>query len=108
MECIYLIGSIETSLYKIGVTTKKDLQTRLKNIQVGCPYKIDIIDTYPSWFSYKVEGILHRTMQSNKTDGNGVKLHGEWFYLGLEEVAKFRERCELNEQNYLMTKDLGI
>lgn len=108
MKYIYLIGSIETSLYKIGVTSKKELKNRLSNIQVGCPYKVEVIDIFPSEYSYKVEKILHRTMSTNKTDGNGVPLHGEWFYLGLEEVYKFQERCKLNEDNYILFKDSGF
>ena len=106
--CIYLIGSKETSLYKIGVTSQKKVNTRLINIQVGCPYKVELIEVFKSFDSYTIEKILHRTLSANKRDGNGVKLHGEWFYLGLEEVYKFREKCQLAESNLAFAKDLGI
>jgi len=106
MNCIYLIGSKETSLYKIGVTDNKGIQIRLLNIQVGCPYKIEIIDSFSTPYAYEVEGIIHRSLSSNKEDANGVPLRGEWFYLGLEEVYGFQEKCLFNESNYKIVKDL--
>ena len=106
MECIYLIGSHETSLYKIGVTEEVEIKTRLRNIQVGCPYKIEVIDCFPTIYAYKVEKIVHRSLSCEKTDGNGVPLHGEWFYLGLENVYKFQEKCTLSESNYKIIQDL--
>lgn len=106
MDCIYLIGSHETSLYKIGVTKKEEILTRLRNIQVGCPYKVEVIDTFPSYYAYKVEKMLHRSLRCEKKDGNGVPLHGEWFYLGLVDVYKFQEKCLLNETNYKIIQNL--
>lgn len=106
MECIYLIGTHEKSLYKIGVTEEKEIKTRLRNIQVGCPYKIEIIDSFPTPYAYKVEKILHRSLVCEKTDGDGVSLHGEWFYLGLVDVYKFQEKCLLSETNYKIIENL--
>ncbi len=100
MECIYLIGSKDSSLYKIGVTKQANIKKRLENIQVGCPYNIEVLDVFESKYPYKVEKIIHRSLSFCKEDANGVKLRGEWFYLGLETVYKFKEICMLHEQNY--------
>ena len=108
MECIYLIGSKETSLYKIGVTRQHDIKKRLENIQVGCPYKVEVIEVFESENPYKVEKIIHRSLKGCKEDANGIKLRGEWFYLGLEFVYKFKDKCILHERNYLLTKSFEI
>jgi len=82
----------DKTLYKIGFTRDK-ISTRVKNIQTGCPYKIEIVDTFESEHSKKIEKTLHNFFSYNNT-------HGEWFELSCTEEFKFRSMCEKYEKMY--------
>lgn len=88
---VYLIKMVndDKTLYKIGITKNK-ISTRIKNIQTGCPYKIEIVDTYVSEYSRMIEKTLHNYFSYNHT-------HGEWFELSCSEEFKFKSMCEKYE-----------
>jgi hypothetical protein len=86
---VYLLKIINNDkpLYKIGYTTKS-MNNRLKNIQTGCPHKIDIVETYKSEYGKIIEKTLHNIFSHKKT-------HGEWFNLDLSDEVNFVGLCEI-------------
>jgi len=103
MTYTYLIGNKNKSLFKIGHT--KDLNARLIGIQVGCPYKVEIIYAYPSMYATKIEGVMHRHFASSKEDQDGEGLVGEWFCLGPLEIESFMGECKKIDDNIKILKE---
>lgn len=96
---IYLIkadGDYDTR-YKIGIT-KKTPQQRLKQLQTGNPYKLEIVDIYQSEFADKIERTFHNIYNSNNT-------HGEWFELDMEQIFEFKDNCRKYEKNFEILKE---
>ena len=89
---IYLLKMIneDKTLYKIGYTTGS-VYNRIKNIQTGCPYKIEVADTFTSSYSKIIETTLHNMFSHKKT-------HGEWFDLGSVDEFNFKSLCEKYEK----------
>ena len=89
---IYLlkIDTPDKRLYKIG-STKGSVHNRIKSLQTGCPYEIQLIEKYETIFGQVVERTLHNRYVSDKT-------HGEWFYLNLSEEVNFLENCKKIEE----------
>lgn len=69
-DYIYVVGNRAKSICKIGYS--KYPFSRLKSIQVGCPYPITIIALYEG--SKETEKKLHNKFKK-------LKLSGEWFSL---------------------------
>ena len=65
---VYIIGSLHFGFVKIGYS--KDVRKRLKQIQTGCPFELDIIARFPG--TVAIEKSLH-----DKYDE--YRLRGEWF-----------------------------
>jgi hypothetical protein len=57
--------------FKVG-HTYQDVKARVKQLQTGCPTKINIIDEIPSFFPGKLERAIHKILEP-------YRLHGEWF-----------------------------
>lgn len=70
---IYLIRAGETNKYKIGYSTPWTLDKRVKDLQVGCPDKLEVIDWVLSR-STEDEKTLHRIYGQ-------YRIHGEWFVI---------------------------
>lgn len=89
---IYLLKIIsdDKTLYKIGYTTGS-VYNRIKNIQTGCPYKIEVADVYISPYSKIIEKTLHNLFSYKNT-------HGEWFDLGSIDEFNFRKLCQQYEK----------
>lgn len=68
-------------MVKIGYSD--DPHARIRDLQVGCPYKLKLIGTRPG--SRKEEKSLHSLFYNHR-------LHGEW-YQGHEEVLDFVKYC---------------
>ena len=92
---IYLIYSPElgeSGLHKIGIA--KQPEKRLKQLQTGCPYKLEIIYIVESKFTSKVEKFLHKKFSHKKNvqkfDQN---LKGEWFNLDVSDILEFKKTC---------------
>ena len=85
---VYLLKIIndDKTLYKIGFTNGS-VYNRIKNLQTGCPYKIEIVDTFNSPYSKVLELILHNMLSHKKT-------HGEWFDLDIFDEFNFKKTCE--------------
>jgi hypothetical protein len=103
---VYLIRSDDK--YKIGVSTKKNLVNRIKNLQTGNSGKIEVLKTFESEFATLIEKTLHREFVTKK-------LVGEWFELSIDEVLTFEQRCVTitnninllkNQNNYYILKTI--
>ena len=78
---IYLIRAEKTNLYKIGYTAGK-VESRVKGLQTGCPYKISIIRELTG--DQAKEKRLHNIFSEFRKEG-------EWFEFNketLDEVEK--------------------
>lgn len=87
---IYLIQSLETSKYKIGVS--KNPSKRIKQIQTGNGDDLKLVFQYESLHYKQIEKYLHNKYSYLKT-------RGEWYYLGLEEELSFMTDCKYAEEN---------
>lgn len=84
MNKIYLIKSIEDSVYKIGVS--KNPNKRLKQHQTGNSSPLVLLFQYETVLSYEIERILHRRYSHFKKEG-------EWFDLSIKEEVQFISEC---------------
>lgn len=98
MTYIYLIQSLESSRYKIGIS--KNPKKRIKELQTGSNEEIKLIHQYESEYARKIETTLHNRYAHLKT-------HGEWFSLTLSEEVVFIEECIKIEKNILILKEQG-
>ena len=75
---IYIIGSNKPP-YKVGIS--KNLNRRLRNLQTGYPYPLQIHHTIETDISQTklFETILHRNLKHYKTNG-------EWFDISLNDL----------------------
>lgn len=86
---VYLICDPLTDTFKIGVT-KRDLNSRLKEIQTGNPSEVFVMNSFESNYPYKLEKMLHRHFFAKKT-------LNEWFSLDVDDVLGFEEICKKYE-----------
>lgn len=100
---VYLIYSDILDLYKIGVS--KNSKKRIKNLQTGSPYKLKIIYSFKSKFSYKIEKMLHKKFIGCKQNIDDDKIEGEWFNLEINDVKNFIKECEKLEKTYLFLEN---
>tara|TARA_Y100000034_G_scaffold136985_1_gene218003 strand:- start:9672 stop:10583 length:912 start_codon:yes stop_codon:yes gene_type:complete len=71
---LYVIGQVGNSDYvKIGVTTR-DVEYRLKEIQTGNPFLLEIKGVIKDKKYFNLESHIHKILSSEKND-----LVGEWF-----------------------------
>lgn len=82
---VYLLVNAENK-YKIGFTNR-DVQKRIKELQVGSPSEIRVVREYETPNARQIETILHRFMKSQR-------ISGEWFDLSESEVFGFVDRCK--------------
>lgn len=90
---VYLIQNLNSGNYKIGITTKENIQERLKNIQTGSDGELLLIKKFKSPFYRKIEKKLHQKYNSKKT-------FGEWFSLTDQEVFSFLDDCNAFHQMF--------
>jgi hypothetical protein len=101
---IYLIKAQEIYLYKIGIT--KNIKRRLKQLQTGCPFQLEIVAFYePSNFVTKIEKILHRSFACYQKSPDFYELQGEWFDLPNNIASEFLKICQENENNLLFLQE---
>lgn len=77
LKTIYLIGSWDrTKPVKIGIADDPEL--RVKQLQTGCPYKLDILFKFPGTTTH--EAYLHKMFRKQRT-------FGEWFVLDETDLS---------------------
>lgn len=86
MGYIYLIRNCENNTYKVGVS-KNEPQKRLKQLQTGCSYPLDLLHSFETNYPYRLEKMLHIQYSSQKE-------YGEWFKLDNEQVSNFLNTCK--------------
>ena len=102
---VYLLYCNELDSYKIGVS--KNTTSRIKQLQTGCPYMIEIRHIFKSSFPYKVESSLHRELSHLKADLEEINLFGEWFKLDYNFSKNFLNKCQKIENNIQYLIDSG-
>lgn len=102
---LYLLFISELNVCKIGIS--ENVENRIKQLQTGCPFKIDVVRSYSSPISSRIEKVLHRQFQTRKADENEHNLLGEWFNLTLCEVLRFEDICRDIERNIEFLKKSG-
>ena len=96
---VYLISSYinDVTLYKIGFT-KRSVEQRLKEMKTGNAADLNVVYTFESKYSSKIEASL-------KTSYQHINISGEWFLMNDNDVKNFKYQCELLHDNiYLLNK----
>lgn len=70
---VYAIGNIDEGYVKIGYTT--DVDSRIKQIQTGCPFKIEVIEIWHG-LTRKDEKTLHKAYDRYRTNGEWFEIKG--------------------------------
>lgn len=102
---LYILFISELNLCKIGIS--ENVEKRVRQLQTGCPFKIDVVKKYESTISSRIEKILHRKYANRKLDENEYNLMGEWFSLMVSEVLSFEETCREIEAGLYILKTNG-
>ena len=93
---VYLLCDGEK--FKIGMTKKKDINQRIKELQTGNPYEIWLHSYYETEYPLKIEKMMHaKHMTSN--------VKNEWFDLTVKEVLNFKNECKECEKLLEILKD---
>ena len=93
---VYLLCDGEK--FKIGMTKKKDINDRIKELQTGNPYEIWLRSYYQTNYPSKIEKMMHA-----KHTSSNVK--NEWFDLTVTEVLNFKNECEECEKILEVLRD---
>ena len=93
---VYLLCDGEK--FKIGMTKKKDIHSRIKELQTGNPYEIWLRSYYETNNPLKIEKMMH----ARHTTSN---VKNEWFDLTPQEVSNFKNDCEECERILKSLKD---
>ena len=82
-EGLYIVHVVGSDMYKIGAT--RDFRSRLKNMQTGNPYVIEIFNFYHRSNYHELESLLHKKYKEKS-------IGGEWFRfnrIDLEEIDEY-------------------
>lgn len=93
---VYLLCDGEK--FKIGMTKKKDINQRIKELQTGNPYEIWLHSYYETEYPLKIEKMMH----AKHTSSN---IKNEWFDLTVQEVLNFKNECGECEKILEVLKD---
>jgi hypothetical protein len=83
--------------YKIGVT-KSDIMGRVRQLQTGNPYNIEVMVIFKSKHAFKVESYLHKYYGTEN-------IRNEWFSLDAMQVGDFANRCGIVEKMFCCIQD---
>ena len=101
MGFVYLLLSVNDygeEVYKIGIT-KRDVNTRIRELQTGNPNKISVLRVYESDNYLKVEQWMHRKFGNTKTEAKN-----EWRNLLNEQVITFLLECKNADETISILK----
>jgi hypothetical protein len=87
MGKVYLIANGEWTQFKIGVSTKKSMDERLKSLKTGNGSDLIVVKTFETKYHFKVEKRLHLKYHSKR-------LSGEWFALNDDDINNFINECQ--------------
>ena len=69
----YCLKIEDRDFFKIGITSR-DVRARVCDLQVGCPYKLEIVLVVVTQYARKIETLLKKELFDYRTSGGG-----EWF-----------------------------
>lgn len=87
---LYLICDPLNDSYKIGVTTRKNVDKRLKELQTGNSSSLFVMQTFYSKHLFQLERVLHKHFY-------GKKELNEWFKLDADDCKYFLDNCRKYE-----------
>ena len=93
---VYLLCDGEK--FKIGMTKKKNIDERIKELQTGNPYEIWLRSYYETNYPLKIEKMMHARHASSN-------VKNEWFDLSVTEVINFKNECRECEKIIEALKD---
>lgn len=102
---LYLLFISELNVCKIGISNNID--KRIKQLQTGCPYRIDLVKAHKTEMASKIEKIMHRKYSPKKVDYNEYSLVGEWFYIDIGDVLSFESTCREIEGTITGLREMG-
>ena len=89
MRTIYLIGQRDNFDVPIKIGVATNVQERLRTIQTGCPYPLEVLLTFPGDLEH--ESYLHNIYADKRTSG-------EWFLLTEEDFKLIKAAAVLYQQ----------
>lgn len=93
MSAIYVIGYLETSYVKIGISS--DVKSRISAMQTGCPYPML---PFAALFSGRPEVLLLEALTHRTLIELGIEFRGEWFEVSpLDAVAVIQKVADKEE-----------
>lgn len=92
----------DLNICKIGLSNNS--KKRIKQIQTGCPYQINLVKVFRSEIAGKIEKILHRHFRTRKVDHQEYNLTGEWFQLDIDQIINFENICDEIQNNIFYLK----
>ena len=93
---VYLLCDGEK--FKIGMTKKKDINARIKELQTGNPYEIWLRAYYKTNNPLKIEKMMHAKHASSN-------IKNEWFDLTSKDIINFEKNCRECEKILEALKD---
>lgn len=97
IEMVYVLQNGNAEEYKIGYT--KDLINRIKQLQTGCPGKLNVIKTIER-NTLRVRKTSFKTIEKelhNKFKDKKIREDGEWFKLDSQDLDFIKS---INSNNY--------
>ena len=79
---IYIFGNNVKQSYKVGISKNPD--KRIKQLQTGCPFSINVVYKIETPHARKVESWFHQ-------DYSDLNTSGEWFLLNPEDLTKAKK-----------------
>jgi hypothetical protein len=77
---VYVIEAKGQHLFKVGFTTT-DPEDRLRQLQTGCPHKLELLTAFSCENPPQIEEALHQMLERH-----AHRVQGEWFALPREEM----------------------
>ena len=74
----YILQAEDHDLFKVGHTTTT-IDKRIKALQTGCPFRLTVYKTIPSFFPDKLEKVIQGLMRNERKQG-------EWFAVTAQEI----------------------
>lgn len=93
---VYLLCDGEK--FKIGMTTRNNIEERIAELQTGNPNEIFISMYHKTNHPEKVEKLMHARYGMSR-------IRNEWFDLTVKQVLNFNEECEKCEKIIEALKD---
>jgi hypothetical protein len=100
MGKVYLIANGEWTQFKIGISTKKSIDERLKSLKTGNGSDLIVVKTFETKYHFKVEKRLHLKYHSKR-------LSGEWFALNDDDISNFIFDCKKAHDTFQYLIDGG-